>query len=211
MKALIPLLAVLLCSPARAQKAREPSCEEMTAGVTRPVMDAVMSAVSSRMRARKRISPLDFDQIFDDGFFRGSKRPFDDIRTFEQRVSETFAGEGAQIRDSYRRWASERLEEGPLKPYVEHGQDTITVVLRSPQLAKGSLNLDINSGRIKMSYQAPLKLQPPGRPPARARKFDKLLPIPEGADPDKYRIEPQPDGLLIIFDRARTGATEASE
>ncbi|HOI43628.1 MAG TPA: hypothetical protein PK523_11845, partial [Elusimicrobiales bacterium] len=82
MKALIPLLAVLLCSPARAQKAREPSCEEMTARVTRPAMDAVMSAVRSRMRARKRLSPLDFDQIFDDTVFKGSARPFEDIRTF---------------------------------------------------------------------------------------------------------------------------------
>ncbi|KAF0127483.1 MAG: hypothetical protein FD189_1887 [Elusimicrobia bacterium] len=55
------------------------------------------------------------------------------------------------------------------------------------------------------------KLQPPGRPPARAKKFDKIIPIPEGADSDRYRIEPQPDGLLIIFDRAKQGTTEASE
>jgi len=94
---------------------------------------------------------------------------------------------------------------------VEPAEKTITVALRSHQLNKGSLNLDINRGRIKMSYQTPAKLQPPGRPPARSRRYDKIIPVPEGADPDKYRIEPRPDGLMIIFDRVKYGATEASE
>lgn len=211
MKALIPLLAVLFCSPARAQKLKEPPCDEAAARTMARSMDAVMNTVRARIRAHQRISPMEFDQIFDDGFFRNSRRPFDDIRTFEQRLDETFRGQSAQIRGSYRRWASERLEEGPLKPSVEPGDKTITVALRSPQLNKGSLNLDINRGRIKMSYQTPAKLQPPGRPPARSKRYDKILPIPEGADPDRYSIEPQPDGLLIIFDRLKPGATEASE
>jgi hypothetical protein len=211
MKALIPLLALLLFSPARAQKTKDPSCEETTARVVGPAMDAVMSAVRSRIRAQRRVSPADFDRIFDDGFFNNSRRPFEDIRSFEQRLDETFRGESAQIRGSYRRWASERLEEGPLRPSVEPGEKTITVALRSHQLNKGSLNLDINRGRIKMSYQTPAKLQPPGLPPARSKRYDKILPIPEGADPDRYRIEPRPDGLMIIFDRLKPGATEASE
>ncbi|MDT8286345.1 MAG: hypothetical protein RQ748_04470 [Elusimicrobiales bacterium] len=211
MKALVPLMAVLLCSPAAAQKDRDPSSEEMTAKAAGPAMDAVMSAVRSRIRTRRRVSPADFDRIFDDGFFKNSRRPFEDIRSFEQRLEEVFRGESAQIRGSYRRWASERLEEGPLRPSVEPGERTITVALRSPQLNKGSLTLDINRGRIKMSYRTPAKLQPPGRPPARSKRYDKIMPIPEGADPDRYRIDPRPDGLLIIFDRLKPGATEASE
>ncbi|HBE88375.1 MAG TPA: hypothetical protein DDW67_04460 [Elusimicrobia bacterium] len=205
------MLAVLLCVPARAQKVKEPPCEEITARVVGGTMDAVMADVRAVIRTRQRISPADFDRIFDDGFFRGSRRPFDDIRSFEQRLDETFRGESAQIRSSYSRWASERLEEGPLRPSVEPAEKTITVALRSHQLNKGSLNLDINRGRIKMSYQTPAKLQPPGRPPARSRRYDKIIPVPEGADPDKYRIEPRPDGLMIIFDRVKYGATEASE
>lgn len=211
MKALVPLMAVLLCSPARAQKAGEPSCEEMTAKVVGPAMDAVMNGLKARLTANKRLTPRDFDRVFDDSLFKGSDRPFEDLRTFERRINSTMEAESRQIRSSYRRWASERLEEGPLRPSVEPGEKTITVALRSPQLSKGSLNLDINRGRIKMSYQTPAKLQPPGRPPARSKRYDKILPIPEGADPDRYRIEPRPDGLLIIFDRLKSGATEASE
>jgi hypothetical protein len=211
MKALIPLLAVLLCVPARAQKLKAPPCDEAAAREMARSMNAIANRLRGRMQAQKRLSPLDFDQIFDDTVFKGSARPFEDIRTFEQRLEETFHGESAQIRSSYNRWAAERLEEGPLRPSVEPGEKTITVALRSPQLSKGSLNLDMNRGRIKMSYQTPAKLQPPGRPPARSRRYDKIMPIPDGADPDRYRIEPQPDGLLIIFDRAKPGATEASE
>lgn len=211
MKALVPLLAAVLCVPARAQKAEEPARAETTAGAAGPAMDEVISAVRSRMRAQRRVSPADFDRFFDDGFFKNSRRPFDEIRSFEQRLDETFRGESAQIRSSYSRWAAERLEEGPLRPSVEPGTGTIAVALRSPRLNKGSLNLDINRGRIKMSYQAPAKLQPPGRPPARPKRYDKIMPIPEGADPDRYSIEPRPDGLLIIFDRLAPGATEGSK
>lgn len=211
MKALVPLLAVFLCVPVRAQKLKAPPCDEATAREMTRSMNAIANRIRGRMQTRKRLSTLDFDQIFDATVFKGSSRPFEDIRSFEQRLDETFRGESAQIRSSYNRWASERLEEGPLRPSVEPGEGTITVALRSPALAKGSLNLDINRGRIKMSYQTPVRLQPPGRPPARSKRYDKIMPIPEGADPDKYRIEPQADGLLIIFDRVKYGATEASE
>ncbi len=56
-----------------------------------------------------------------------------------------------------------------------------------------------------------LKEPPCDEATARSKRYDKIMPIPDGADPDRYNIEQQPDGLLIIFARLKPGATEASE
>lgn len=154
-----------------------------------------------------------FDELFDDDFFSRRFDPFAEIEQFQSRFSPLLKEEQRSLFGrSWGEWFENRMGLGDLDPVVEDRGDKIVVSLKIPGAEDASLNVRINRDRIRISYDAKAveeKKDESGKVVGRSesvRHFEKILPVPEGADPDTGRLERSKGAVEIIFDKRPAAA-----
>lgn len=168
-------------------------------------IDAWTRATRRRLKNRQAVRTNDFDMLFDDGFFRGSKKPFKEIEDFEKSLDDRFLEDGKAVGSVYRAWREERLGVAELEPEVARTDSHVTLTFRTPDLASGDAKVDISGSRIKVNFTRVTEKKKLGKSGAETvrekREYRKIMSVPEGADPAKYRLETGAGHIAIIFDR----------
>lgn len=172
-------------------------------------------------QARKNLpqeSPIpfnDFDELFSDRFFSGPFDPFAQMLEFQKRLDSELSGDEKALFEAARDgWSDEPMGLASLREKTRETDKEVIVELRIPGLDKDSLNIDVNDSRIRVGCDAKKiedKMDGSGREIYKSemvRRFEKILPIPENAEPRNARIVRDGDDVKIIFPKME-GAVKA--
>lgn len=157
-----------------------------------------------------------FDELFDDDFFGRRFDPFSEVESFHKRFSPLFPNdERSLLGRSWRDWFQDRMGVADIRPEIKTTDDQVILSLKIPGLAGESLNIDVNADRIRIAYDAKTlqeKKDEGGGSYFKSRSvrhFEKIMPIPDGADPEKSRVLQEGDTVKIIFEKVRDQAGKA--
>lgn len=157
----------------------------------------------------------DFDELFNDRFFSRRRDPFAEMLEFQKRLdSEIGSPEKAFFGPSRNDWFGDRMALSAIQEKTREAGKEVIVELKLAGLDKDSLNININSSRIRVAYDAKKvedKKDGSGREIFKTESiqhFEKIMPIPANADPQKNRIEREGNVVKIIFPK-REGAVRA--
>lgn len=103
----------------------------------------------------------------------------------------------------------ERLKSPGLQSIVTATPDEVIVSLELPGLRDGSLKINVDGERIRVSYEA-VSEEGRGEGPSTYRsrslvRCEEVLPIPTGADPGNSRIVREGDTFRVVFNRRPEG------
>ena len=145
---------------------------------------------------RMRLSPSEpvpfskFDELFDDEFFRRKYDPFAEIDSFPRRMGPFLSEEQRSLfARSLDDWLKERMEVSSIQSAVKITEREVVASFRIRGLKRGSLRVGVTSHRIRISYN----LQ------EAQHRFEKLIPVPAGADAGVYRILREGNSFKIVF------------
>lgn len=224
MRILLTIFSLTLLAPLAAAQAKPvPRQADKTAADPEQVSEKMIKDVDdwlgrldARLEAGKPVLPRDFDSFFGDSFFENSDDPARDMRAAQKRISDKL-GNKAGVSDAYGRWMTEKLSPADLSPRILTGLKNITVTFTAPENAEGRLKASVAGELIKISYASRVTRTAKssrGTETAESfiRKQQRVMPVPEGADPGRYSMEPSRNGIEIIFDRLKkNGGAEATK
>lgn len=149
-----------------------------------------------------------FDDLFDDDFFGRRFDPFAEIEGFQKKMDPFLSEEQRSVfRQSWEEWTHDRMGLAEIRPEVKTTGNEVIVVFKIPGLKGESLRIDVNDDRIRLAYDARSvdeKKNSQGTYRAESnRHFEKVMPIPEGADPKTSRIAHEGDAVKITFEKRR--------
>lgn len=154
----------------------------------------------------------EFDDLFNDDFFARRFDPFAKIENFHKGLGPLLPNEERSLLDrSWRDWFEDRMAVADIHPEIETTDEQVILSLKIPGLEGESLNININDDRIRIAYDIrTLQDKKDGQGASyfrsqSVRHFEKILPIPDGADPKRNRIVHE-DGVKgrvvkIIFEK----------
>ena len=212
--ALLIALACLSLPAARAQQSASGTADsEELGGQMLGDIDALVGQVMQKLNSSKPLTSKDLDSVFNDKFFSGDGDPFATLEQLEKKMGEQTGPVKAQFGESYKKWAAERLDAQDLEPVTRDAGSEIVMDFKAPPGAEGSLNLDINKSRIMMKYASKdvreLK-RSDGTPYTTSfiKRHVKLISLPKGADPARYKVAKNGQGLRITF-KKKSGGNKA--
>lgn len=163
-------------------------------------------------QARKNLlrgSPIpfkDFDDLFNDQFFSRRRDPFAEMLEFQKRLDSELGGqEKSLFGRSWSGWFDDRMDLTAIQEKTRETDKEVIVELKIRGLDKDSLNINVNGSRIRVAYDTKKledKKDGKGREIFKSESvqhFEKIMPIPAKADPQKNRIEREEDVVKIIF------------
>lgn len=168
--------------------------------------------VQKDLEAGRAIPPSRFDELFDDSFFDGRSDPFSLIEGFDEHFRPLLdERDKAAFGRSWGDWRRARIGLGAIKTRVEETDDSVVLAFDIPGLDSASVKLDVARGRVRLSYDArdvEEKTDAKGRVVSRSEssaRFEKVVPVPTRADPDKYRVDKKGETIRLIFEKRETG------
>ncbi len=219
---ILPLTLLVQRSPARTkpvpQRADKTAAdpEQVSEDMIKDV-DDWLGKLDARLESGKPVLPRDFDSFFGDSFFESSEDPARDMQAAQKRINERL-GNKAGVSDAYGKWMAAKLSPADLSPRVTPGEKTITVAFTAPKNAEGGLKAAVSAELIKISYSrrgTRTEERSDGTAVYRSfsRKQQRVMPVPAGADPAKFRVKTSRRGVEIIFGRLKEngGQAEASQ
>ena len=213
------VLAFLLFLPAPAARAEGEAAadsEELGQDLIKNI-DAWIGQVNGKLQSDKPVSAEDFDSIFNESFFSASEDPIKDLELAQKKIGPKLGEKQKDFDASYGKWVSGKLSPADLNPEVVSDDEHITVKLMNPQADSGSMKVKIDARRIKINYAREEKRQvtnPDGSVSSSSftKRNQRVMAVPKGADPDKYRVRASKGSVSIIFDRKKGKKnTEASK
>ncbi len=149
----------------------------------------------------------DFDKLFGDDFFRRRFDPFAEINRARRRLEEGLAGpKRALFNSSFRDWFSKRMDlAGITTKIAEQGKD-LTVTFGIPGLKEDSVKLDVNANRIRFRYEASKDVKKGGSDVETTESVEKILPLPDGADPNGFQVRKGKDEVTLVFHKMEHAA-----
>lgn len=149
-----------------------------------------------------------FDELFDDDFFGRRFDPFGEIDSFHKKLNPLLSDkERSVFRRSWNDWIRERMEIGEIRPEVKTTDKEVVLTLKVPGREGEAFNVDVNGDRIRVAYDAAVVQDKKDEKTGATVKseavqhVEKVIPIPEGADPEKHRIVREGDKVKIIFEK----------
>lgn len=136
------------------------------------------------------------------------------FKDFDQRFSEPGGQEKTLFGRSWNDWFGDRMDLAAIREKTRETGKEVIVELKLAGLDKDSLNINVNDSRIRVAYDAKKvddKKDGSGRDIFKSESiqhFEKIMPIPANADPQKSRIEREGDVIKIIFPK-REGSVKA--
>ncbi len=218
LSAVLTILACLSIPYAHAQQGpAAPGGSEELGGQTLGDIDALVGQLIQKLNSSKPLTANDLDSVFNDKFFSADGDPFATLEQLEKKMGEQAGPVKAQFGESYKKWASERLDAQDLEPVTRDESGRIVMDFKAPRGAGNSLNLDINKSRIMMKY-ASKDTRDLKRSDGTAyttsfiKHHVKIISLPKGADPARYKVEKNGQGVRIIFQKKNGGnKAEASK
>jgi len=215
------LMITLLLAPfaaARAEGQADPAidAEQLSQDLIKNI-DSWIGQVNGKLQSDKPVTDQDFDSIFGESFFSGSQDPIKELELAQKRINDKL-GSHKQVNDKYGKWMEKKLSAADLKPEVVPDDEHITVNLKTPENAEDSMKINIEKSRIKLNYaqvETRQELKSDGTVEASSftRRRSRVLAVPKGANPARYKVSAYKGGVSIIFDRLKKGKkrTEASK
>lgn len=157
-----------------------------------------------------------FDELFNDRFFGRKFDPFAEIDEFRKRSGPLFSEkERSLFERSLGDWFERRMDIGALRPATKTTPSQVILSFMIPGLQSGTLKVDVNADRIRLAYDSSAvqsKKDEKGNAYMKsesAEHFEKVMPIPDGADPARYRVATEGDVVKIIFEKRKNGSGKA--
>ncbi len=175
-------------------------------GVTAPMpavnLDRWDHRLHEEIARTGKLVDKDFDQLFGDDFFRQRFDPFAEIDRARRGLEKGFAGsERALFNSSFQDWFSKRMDlAGITTKIAEQGKD-LTVTFGIPGLKENSVKLDVNSNRIRFRYDTSKDVKKDGSDVETTESVEKVLPLPDGADPNGFEVRKGKDEITVVFHR----------
>lgn len=175
--------------------------------------DQWISQTRKSMFGRDSVPFERFDDLFNDDFFGRRFDPFAEIENFRKGFGPPLPNEERSLLDrSWRDWFEDRMVVADIHPEIKTTDEQVILSLKIPGLEGESLNINVNDDRIRIAYDVRTvqdKKDGQGASYFRSqsiRHFEKILPIPDGADPKRNRIVHE-DGVKgnvvkIIFEKS---------
>jgi HSP20 family molecular chaperone IbpA len=138
---------------------------------------------------------------------------FMDLELLEKKVNDRLEGQKRQFGNFYRQWMADRFEVTDLEPDIINGEDTVALDFKTPQAQDDSIRIDINKARVKMAYAVKDEREikrPDGSymKTSFLKRREKIIAIPAGVNPAKYKVEQAPGRVRIIFNKLKSKKTE---
>lgn len=210
---IIPVLLTLAC-PSRAgdQPEQAVDAEQLSQDMIKNI-DGLIGQINGKLQSDKPVTEEDFDSIFGESFFSGSQDPIRDIELAQKRINDKL-GAHKQVSDSYGKWMQKKLSAADLNPEVVPDDEHITVNLKTPENAADSMKINIADSRIKLNYaqvetRQELKSDGTVESASFTRRRSRVLAVPRGANPAKYKVNSHKGGVSIVFDRLKKAKKNA--
>jgi HSP20 family molecular chaperone IbpA len=116
---------------------------------------------------------------------------------------------------SYGDWFDSRMNVANISPEVKTTEKEVILSFKIPGLDGESLNINVNDDRIRVSYDAKTIREEKAAKGASSfrsetvQHFEKIMPIPDGADAKDNRIVHEGGTVKIIFKKTQTRAAKA--
>lgn len=203
MKSLPACLSVsvflLASAPAFCQEAQPEPAEKLWLESVRPFLVPGSSVPLGR-----------FDELFGDAFFGRRWDPFQEMERVQRRMESLLSPQEAKaLQPCFRDWFSARMDMSDVATYIRYDKEQITVRLKVPGLLKDSAVVGVSQDRIRLSYLAKTvneEWDAIGRVAGRSESsisFEKLMPVPAGADPGSAKVSQEAGMILIAFARKK--------
>lgn len=212
----LAFLLFLSAPAARAEQEAAADSEELGQDLIKNI-DAWLGQVNGKLQSDKPVSAEDLDSIFNESFFSASEDPIKDLELAQKKIGAKLGEKRKDFDASYGKWVSGKLSPADLNPAVVSDDEHITVNLRNPQAGSGSMKVKIDGRRIKINYAREEQRQVTNSDGSVSsssftKRSQRVMAVPEGADPDKYRVRAYKGAVSIIFDRKKGKKnTEASK
>lgn len=158
------------------------------------------------------------DDLFNDEFLGRRYDPFAGRENLRGRVSSHVPNYEQPL--SERAWNDQfgdRMDVGDIMLEVKTTDKEVILTLRSSNLHGGSLNININDDRIRISCDAKMiqsQKDAAGREYFKSeslRRLETIMPIPDGADHRPNRIIHEGDTVKVIFAKSTSPRRKAPE
>jgi len=203
------MLAAGFCAPvALAQNAPDPNASEELSRQVLGDIEALISQVKQKLNSGRPATTKDLDAVFNDKFFSGTGDPFSKLEQIRQQMDGSQVPGKEKFDVLYQQWASERLDASELKPETRDEGGQVVMDFKAPEGSGSSLDLNINKSRIKMNY-ATKDVREHKRADGTVyttsffKRNSKIMSLPEGVNPAKYKVEKSGQGVRVIFQKAR--------
>ncbi len=210
-------LLFITASPAPAQQQDQAADSEQLGQDLIKNIDTWIGQVNNKLQSDKPVSSEDFDSLFGDSFFSGSEDPIRDIEAAQKKIASKLGPKQKDFDASYGKWVAGKMSPADLKPEVISDEEHVTVNLKAPRADSDSMKVNIDGKRIKINYAQAENRQvtnPDGSVSSSSfmKRNQRVMAVPKGADPAKYRVKAAKGVVSIIFDRKKgRKRTEASK
>ena len=149
----------------------------------------------------------DFDKLFGDDFFRRRFDPFAEINRARHRLEEGLEGpERSLFSSSFNDWFSKRMDLAGITTKIAEQDKNVTVTFGIPGLKEDSVKLDVNANRIRFRYEAGKDVKKGGSDVETTERVEKILPLPDGADPNGFEVRKGKDEVTLVFHKMEHAA-----
>ncbi len=184
---------------------REPERPRPAPGLARDAtrdLDRWTADVREEIGRAGKVGEREFDNLFGDRFFDKRVDPFAEIGRVEREVRERLVGKDrGRLDDSFRDWFGKRIDLAGISSRVEEKGGKVDVTFDIPGLDAKSVKVDVNPNRIRLGYEATGKATSGGATARLSESFEKLLPLPEDADPNGFEVRKDRSHLTLIFNK----------
>lgn len=177
-------------------------------------VDRWMSEANKNLFSGTPVPFRDFDRLFDDRFYRNRFDPFRAIEGFPERFDSLVKPQNRPLfEQSWRDWFRSRMDVEEINPEVKTTKDQVVVALKIPGLQAESVNVNVEKGRIRLSYSAKNSEEKKDKKGNVIQKsesyqqFEKVLPVPANADPNTAQITKEGDKVEIAFKKKSSPGT----
>ena len=186
-----------------------------------PAVDAIVreqdrwiAQARKNMLGRASVPFRQFDDLFNDDFFGRRFDPFAEIESFQKRMAPLLSDDQRSVfGQSWKDWVHDRMDLAEIRPETKATDKEVVVSLKIPSLTGESLNVDVNDDRIRIAYDAKTVEKKKGAQGSyrneSVRHFEKIMPVPEDANPKKNRVVHEENLIKIIFERRQRPSGKA--
>ena len=173
-------------------------------------LDQWMSQANRDLLSGDPVPFRDFDRLFNDRFFGKGFDPFRAIEGFPERFDTLLSpGNRPLFHQSWQDWFQSRMNVTGIDEQIQSTKNQVIVSLRIPGLQKESLNINVDKGRIRVSYSAKSGEEKKDKQGHLIQKsesiqeFEKVIPVPADADPTTAVMAKEGDNVKITFKKRR--------
>lgn len=161
-------------------------------------------SIQGRLDSGTPLLEPDFDAFFNDNYFTGRREPFAEMERIRGRMGGLVGEAGKPLFDGYwDKWFEQRMQMGQFKTEIIRAGTEMTLTILVPGLRSETTDVDITPDRIRVSFSVSASSGKSNGDGAvvreAARKYIKILPVPEDADAASGQAEITGDRIRIGF------------